>query len=143
MLGVAKKYVGRPCPKGHDGLRYVSNKGCVECLRHNLPRDAIMRAKPLNREKAAARQRSRAARTRSFVRSEREKPCTDCGESFPWYVTEFDHLVGGASETVARLTAIGTMSRVVAEIAKCDLVCANCHKVRTHRRALLEGQRHG
>jgi hypothetical protein len=24
-------YLGRPCPKGHSGLRYKSNNGCVQC----------------------------------------------------------------------------------------------------------------
>jgi hypothetical protein len=27
---------GRPCRRGHDGLRYIVSKGCVECRRLNL-----------------------------------------------------------------------------------------------------------
>jgi hypothetical protein len=30
-----KMFRGRPCRRGHDGLRYVISKGCVECRRLN------------------------------------------------------------------------------------------------------------
>lgn len=26
-------FQGKPCAQGHDGLRYVSGKGCVECAK--------------------------------------------------------------------------------------------------------------
>lgn len=30
-----KMFRGRPCRRGHDGLRYIVSKGCVECRRLN------------------------------------------------------------------------------------------------------------
>lgn len=69
------------------------------------------------------------------------RPCVDCGGSFPPYVMDFDHVRG------EKLGNIGDMinramnfDRILAEIAKCDLVCANCHRIRSHhRRAELNG----
>lgn len=32
-LGLLRYYTGIPCPRGHLAERWVSAKGCVECLR--------------------------------------------------------------------------------------------------------------
>ena len=66
----------------------------------------------------------------------KDKPCTDCGVTFHPVAMQWDHLPGQK-----KLTEVGEMLRanfsrktVLTEIAKCELVCANCHAVRTHRR---------
>ena len=64
-----------------------------------------------------------------------EHPCVDCGET-DIVVLEFDHVRG---EKVAAVTAlVGSLEpwwRIEAEIAKCEVCCANCHRRRTARRA--------
>lgn len=74
------------------------------------------------------------ARQREYARSFKAQPCMDCGQSFPEYVMEFDHVRGEKKGNV--LVMASKVSRAVldAEIAKCDVVCANCHKIRTHFR---------
>lgn len=65
------------------------------------------------------------------------KPCADCKVPYPYYIMQFDHLgdkVGNVGNLVRRS---GGKELVLAEIAKCDLVCANCHCERTHRRRCL------
>lgn len=60
------------------------------------------------------------------------RPCADCGQVFPHYVMDFDHRDPTTKiECVARLVAAGQRSQCFREIAKCDLVCANCHRIRT------------
>lgn len=56
---------------------------------------------------------------------------------------EFDHVDGrkGKRETVSALVGSGTLQRLMAEINKCDIVCANCHAKRTHIRAVEAGLR--
>lgn len=62
-----------------------------------------------------------------------EQTCVDCGESDK-RVLEFDHVRGDKIESVGVLCAQGiSWRRVVAEIAKCDVRCANCHRRRTAR----------
>lgn len=81
----------------------------------------------------AARQRIHA-----LVRSAREVPCRDCNGIFPWYVMEFDHVPerGPKLFSIARATTKG-INQVRAEIAKCDVVCANCHLIRTYKRGQM------
>lgn len=62
----------------------------------------------------------------------REHPCVDCGED-DVLVLEFDHL-RDKTHNVAYLIRCGSWERVVEEIEKCEVVCANCHRRRTGRR---------
>jgi 5-methylcytosine-specific restriction endonuclease McrA len=60
--------------------------------------------------------------------------CVDCGTTDP-IVLDFDHLRDKAA-SVSRLVFSGAeWATVEAEIAKCDIVCSNCHRRRTARRA--------
>lgn len=61
-------------------------------------------------------------------------PCMDCGGSYPPCVMDWDHRDGEVKLfNIASLKA--SVEDMLIEIAKCDLVCANCHRVRTARRA--------
>jgi hypothetical protein len=60
-------------------------------------------------------------------------PCTDCDRLYPYYVMDFDHARGEKFRGVSRMQGY-SWERVLAEIAKCDLVCANCHRIRTQSR---------
>lgn len=61
-------------------------------------------------------------------------PCIDCGETDP-VVLEFDHL----REKFAGVTVLAARGynwrQIAAEIDKCEVVCANCHRLRTCKRA--------
>lgn len=62
------------------------------------------------------------------------KPCMDCGVYYPYYVLDFDHR--------DPTTKIGNPMNLPqnlfeSEIRKCDLVCANCHRIRTFKRLQL------
>ncbi len=71
-------------------------------------------------------------RNREIIDAAKDNPCMDCGESYPPYVMDFDHVRGVKLFNVGRgLTKPTAM--VLAEIEKCDLVCSNCHRGRTHR----------
>jgi hypothetical protein len=60
-------------------------------------------------------------------------PCADCGVSYPPYIMQFDHIVDGKRGNVADMARSGfSIENLKAEIAKCELVCANCHAERTH-----------
>jgi hypothetical protein len=47
---------------------------------------------------------------------------------------DLDHVDDDKVMIVSKLVNFGATQRVVDEIAKCEAVCANCHRERTHRR---------
>ena len=62
------------------------------------------------------------------------KPCSDCGKFYPSYVMDFDHLDPNEKmDGIGYLVSTGHSWAIVeAEIAKCELVCACCHRLRTY-----------
>jgi len=86
--------------------------------------------------KKEARQRARA-KLRAIVDVAKQIPCKDCGVQYPPYVMTFDHL-GDKKFNVADLGGV-SIDALKAEIAKCQVVCANCHAERTHRRRIDKG----
>jgi hypothetical protein len=92
-----------------------------------------------NRMSEIARVVERQRATVAWLRDLRRVPCMDCGGVFPPHVRDFDHRdpatksFGLASENVY----LKSRQVLAAEVAKCDVVCANCHRIRTA--AALEG----
>jgi len=81
-------------------------------------------------------QRTRKRAKAKLMEQKADTPCTDCGQKFHPYIMEFDHL-----DPSTKISAIGRMNAAsgrtfTEELAKCELVCANCHKLRTFRRNL-------
>jgi hypothetical protein len=82
---------------------------------------------------AGARAKSKVEQLRELLRRiKEENPCIDCGNRYPFYVMDFDH-ARGVKEFEIRIGVAGRKgwSRIYDEIAKCDIVCANCHRIRT------------
>lgn len=69
-------------------------------------------------------------------------PCTDCGKYYPYFVMDWDHREGeNKTSGVSKLLQQGTINKMLSEIQKCDLVCSNCHRIRTFTRLELLGER--
>jgi len=70
-----------------------------------------------------------------YIRSLKEKtPCMDCKEYYPYYVMDFDHVRGKKHANVMELIPTLSKKKIDEEIAKCEIVCSNCHRERTHFR---------
>lgn len=78
--------------------------------------------------------RVKRAEVRAVIREKKSAPCTDCGRKFPWYVMDFDHVRGKKVYNIGAMGNRLAVAKVLAEIAKCEVVCANCHRIRTFRR---------
>jgi hypothetical protein len=62
-------------------------------------------------------------------------PCADCGESDPVVLT-FDHVRGTKRGNVSDMVRDGLgLETIKAEMEKCDVVCYNCHSLRTQERS--------
>lgn len=79
-----------------------------------------------------------------FLRLAKQKPCADCGHRFPECCMDFDHgpiwgkkhprMKGGPrrkSRCMASFAQRCSWADLRREIAKCEVVCANCHRIRT------------
>lgn len=97
--------------------------------RRNLPDEV---RKERDRE---ARQKRHAAKKAYVDELKAATPCADCGQNFPPYVMDFDHLGDKVDNVSVLLTKACGLEKIKAEIAKCEIVCANCHRERTHARA--------
>ena|SRR4030042_15749 len=69
-----------------------------------------------------------------YIKGEKDKPCADCKIKYPPYVMQFDHVRGRKGFTIGSHYMKKTMEQIKNEIAKCEVVCANCHAKRTHTR---------
>jgi hypothetical protein len=79
-----------------------------------------------------AREKGRKPK-RDYLRRAKSVPCMDCGILYPFYVMDFDHRdPSDKSSNVSKLVKTGTLQELIDEIAKCDVVCSNCHRERTY-----------
>lgn len=90
-------------------------------------------------ERAKARNAEYKKRNREYViQIKSQGACADCGlRPEVLEVLEFDHTGNDKEHDVARLVHRGSsLKQLQKEIEKCELVCANCHRVRTVRRRM-------
>ena len=91
-----------------------------------------------NKEQLAIKRRVKAAEIRKkakeIILEAKSAPCIDCGKIFPDYVMDFDHINPGIKIAPVSIM-IGkpySIKRILEEMAKCELRCANCHRNKTH-----------
>lgn len=60
--------------------------------------------------------------------------CIDCGSMYPHYVLDFDHVRGTKIDNLSFMARWYSIEDIDKELSKCEIVCANCHRQRTHQR---------
>lgn len=61
--------------------------------------------------------------------------CADCGNSYPACAMDFDHIEDNKDSSVSSMiSSLRTKEDIAKEIEKCEIVCANCHRIRTRDR---------
>ena len=92
------------------------------------------------KDKNGKRRRDGRTKIRKFLQEYKSgKRCADCGEDYPYWMLEFDHLrdkkftIGTFSSKTVNLNVVKE------EILKCEIVCCNCHKNRTFNRSIKDG----
>lgn len=86
------------------------------------------------RNKAAYKDKSKQHREnlRKVLEEKKSHPCTDCGCSYPPCVMDFDHLYDKKDKVSNLVRDQVSVNTLLEEISKCELVCSNCHRIRTH-----------
>lgn len=108
----------RECKSAYNKAHYSGNKGYYV-------------------EKAERNKAPLIEAAQKIINEAKSVPCTDCHRSYPPYVMDFDHLDPNEKEfnisaIRSNVYSIKGLTRLKAEIAKCEVVCANCHRERTH-----------
>lgn len=119
-------HVSRARTDGHQSI-------CKPC-RAEIDRERYLRARDTESRREAKREfdRSRTEWLRSLKTG---VPCTDCGTVFPPEAMQWDHLPGRPKRgDVSSLRGV-SRQQILDEIANCELVCTNCHILRTIARA--------
>ena len=114
-----------------DGLQTY----CKTCSAAHNKKYYQEHAKAMRRASGSA-QSKRKKKIKKWLRGYLETcECTDCGTT-DVRVLEFDHVRGVKDKEISRLVNDGySRQRLYKEIAKCDVVCANCHRIRTYARS--------
>jgi hypothetical protein len=72
----------------------------------------------------------------SLIFGLKDRPCSDCGGVFPSYCMDFDHAgakkTGNISNMAKKVWSRRDIAKVIEEAKTCDVVCSNCHRIRTH-----------
>ena len=84
----------------------------------------------------------KAKELKEWMEELKSNPCADCGGVFPVCAMDFDHVRGEKKEyNVASMFAHHYSRELIEEeLSKCDLVCSNCHRVRTRDRRTGSGK---
>lgn len=131
---VRKAYMDRYC-REWDNANREKRRGYSNAWKKRNPENGRTydRAHPEMRVRIYRKHRQTKQEQLNALKS---GPCADCGGSFPPECMDFDHVRG---EKIAGVSQLLTRSRLkaVAEIAKCELVCSNCHRIRTKARRQL------
>lgn len=79
-----------------------------------------------------------------LVEAAKVGPCTDCGNWYPPECMDLDHVWGVKLFGISRFAAkLQTTANVIAEIAKCQLRCPTCHRLRHYYLGLLDVEANG
>jgi hypothetical protein len=102
-----------------DGLQ----SQCIECQRQYRREHYLKnRAKYIFKTHEAKK-----ARVLWFKDFKSNLACIKCGEDHPACI-DFHHPEGGKKGDVSKMVRCASQERLLEEIDKCDVLCANCHR---------------
>ena len=114
------------CKNTHFELNSSYCKSCKKEYAHNYHLTHLQSRRQKNID--------RRIKNRELIKEYKDAPCLDCGIKYPPYVMDFDHVSGDKKFRVSQVMRAASLDDMKNEMSKCELVCANCHRIRTARR---------
>ena len=91
------------------------------------------------KEKTQQRTKKNREMIRKYIQDYKEEiGCIDCGEKYPYFILDLDHLKDKKFNLSRFWNSTNDIEKVKEEMAKCEVVCSNCHRIRTHSRTRLD-----
>ena len=88
-----------------------------------------------NKEAYFERNKKRAAEFRTIIAQMKGTTCLDCKREYHQCQLDFDHVKGEKKFNISKIPDIHSKKALLEEIAKCEVVCASCHRLRTFQRS--------
>ena len=111
---------------GRDGY----NAKCKECTRQASKKHYDQHTQ-YYKDKAAASRTSLLVKSQELIKKAKDVPCADCNNRFPAVAMDFHHVSGDKLANVGNMTSWGSsLPKLQAEIDKCVVLCACCHRIR-------------
>jgi len=120
-----EKRIGYNCSVSGDNLpkqgRYVSNPllDLTKNKKERPPKRSPQRKKEIQKMLSEIKETS---------------GCVDCLSDYPYYILDFDHVYGTKVANISQMLNNFSLEDILKEVAKCDVVCSNCHRERTFNR---------
>ena len=93
----------------------------------------LRRATDIGRKEYRRTDKARNLAFRQWLAELKDRPCDQCGGRFPSYVMQFHHRNSATKRKTVSEMAHSKREEVLEEIGKCDILCANCHAIKTHQ----------
>jgi vacuolar-type H+-ATPase subunit D/Vma8 len=114
--------------RNKDGL----NRKCRAC--QNEWQRVNYKTNDKRKEQIRKAEQAAVKRNRDLVIQNLKRGCVDCGYS-NILALDFDHVSSDKEFTIAdKLSSAMSEKRLQKEIDKCEVVCSNCHRIRTSDR---------
>lgn len=85
-----------------------------------------------DKERYRAKRRAIKAQVNAVARAKKmESGCVDCGYKAHHVALDFDHITDGKVRDVCQAM---NLTQLYSEMEKCEVVCSNCHRIRTYNR---------
>jgi len=99
---------------------------------------SVKNKEPQRREQQKKCIKELKRRNIDLINNIKSNPCADCGVSYHTAVMDFDHVRGVKVGNISTMAWTPVNIKILQEeLAKCEVVCSNCHRLRTvHRKAL-------
>lgn len=139
------------CKNGHeftDKNTHITKEGwrqCIECKKKSQRKHyktlTIKEKEKLSKYHAKWRSNSQNKfreklshaksydKIREIIENAKNVPCMDCKKRYKHYVMDFDHR--DKTEKILNVGLSRSIKKTLEEIKKCDVVCSNCHRIRT------------
>lgn len=116
----------------HPAKKHHAKGMCAKCYNKKQSHAYYLK----NKEEIKSRVCERRKNIYGFIKKLKQaQPCADCKKHYPYFCMDFDHVRAVKVAGIAELyTTSQPVELIKTEIAKCDLVCANCHRIRTESR---------
>jgi len=106
----------KECHRGYTSNHYAENKSYYVAkarVRNDVQRDLLA----------------------GIVNAAKQIPCPDCGRTHPPCVMDFDHIRGKKTLDISVMVLRAVSEETLRlEMSKCEIVCSNCHRIRTFNR---------